>query len=841
MPFPSPGLLPIFLPSLPDSTLSDTDSGIISRDETILPDLVRKYSGVVINQNQVVSDPGDYADGLSGTYRQDFFLPSDYRRGTESGELRYPDISGFQLLVEVQSGYAQQASFEYILQYQVFGLGWITVVAGVNIGAPTDGKTWMTVYFDNPVEIDQTKADARWRITFTGRTISGEAKNVPVEYKDGVANVYGNAIPANLTDHKPYAFELDGIPAFLIYYPEDKRVLFSYQQGIRKFWYSSPNPLALPHSIKGTLSNTNNTPIIGSSGEVSFNFRVLALSADDGMDFLGNQYRSVVSRNKPDNISTALGADRDAYWLSKPNPSKFAVENLYFDVRKPGSTTYGHVNLFKDPGFEANVISTSNVGEFFKYAGGSVDPVQLDVNFDTGRTGSGRSLHMKRNTGTNNVGVGYPITGSPIVRGITYSAGAWVKATAGVTIQQYVDYLDPGYTSQVAPGVIATGNWQYVWWTFTLPPSSTSGQLYLWMTTVDTTKEIWIDDMTVWRGTDTPYPLDATMENVVWTGAAYNSPSAELIPPTVADVSSVIDRMIIDPVTPGVFFSVYYTNEGEPGSNEDDWEAKLWTRVPQTYRMERRETHVFPEPIQTKYLKVEFSHLQAKHYAPGNFQQTIRYKKHPKWVLDYFLARLQADQGNPFLAERVAVIYDALDLAYNYYLDDLGQEPSTTIDVNNTALTQVTSFLSSRTDASDRIDPITLDKINLVLDSFRQHPALRGSVNSLLAHYARETVDYTADYSIEQPRPVSINSPDVSSLNRDRVVIEQNYPAMFFFLTCRHAYREVEARFSHDRAYFAGVRELAFLRDNYMTAFDTTTYIEPNSDTLNVERNEFVN
>jgi hypothetical protein len=109
----------------------------------------------------------------------------------------------------------------------------------------------------------------------------------------------------------------------------------------------------------------------------------------------------------------------------------------------------------------------------------------------------------------------------------------------------------------------------------------------------------------------------------------------------------------------------------------------------------------------------------------------------------------------------------------------------------------------------------------------------------LLGDYARQTVDFNADYPIEQTPPTPISSSDVSSLNRDRVVIEQNHPVMFFYLTCRHAYREVEAKFTHDRAYFVGVRELAFLRDNYMTAFDTTTYIESNADTLNVERNEF--
>jgi hypothetical protein len=339
---------------------------------------------------------------------------------------------------------------------------------------------------------------------------------------------------------------------------------------------------------------------------------------------------------------------------------------------------------------------------------------------------------------------------------------------------------------------------------------------------------------------DVPDYFDGDTPGYVWSGTAHLSESYELIEPTANDVSSVIDRVLVDPITPGVYFSVYYTDEGNPAANEDGWESKLWTRIPQTYRAERRETHVFPEPVKAKYVKIEFSHLQARHYAPGNFQQSIRYKKHPKWVLDYFLARVQVNANNPFLAGRTAVIYDALDLAYNYYLDDLGQEPSASVDVNNTALTQVVDFLRDRTDSSDRVDPGTLDKISLLLDTYRQHPALRGVPQTLLGDYARQTVDFNADYSVEGAAPTPIVSPDVSTLNRDRVVIEQNYPVMFFYLPCRHGYREVEAKFTHDRAYFAGVRELAFLRDNYMTAYDTSTYIEPAADTQNIERNEFL-
>ena len=101
--------------------------------------LSQKYSGVILNQNQVVGDGTDFVLGTSGAYRQEFFLPSDYRRGTESGELRFPDLSGFQLLVQVTPGYELQASFEYTVQYQVFGLGWITAASGIAIGAPVSG------------------------------------------------------------------------------------------------------------------------------------------------------------------------------------------------------------------------------------------------------------------------------------------------------------------------------------------------------------------------------------------------------------------------------------------------------------------------------------------------------------------------------------------------------------------------------------------------------------------------------------------------------------------------------------------------------------------------------
>ena len=1156
--------------------------------------LSQKYSGVILNQNQVVGDGTDFVLGTSGAYRQEFFLPSDYRRGTESGELRFPDLSGFQLLVQVTPGYELQASFEYTVQYQVFGLGWITAASGIAIGAPVSGKTWMTAYFEDPIAIDQSKTTARWRINFAGRAATGVDKDIPVAYDGTAAIVYGNRIVASLTPYEPWPFEFGGTPAFLYLNPSDGQTYFSYQQGIEKFWFSSPNPLALPNFVKASLQDTNNTPVIGSSGEASFNFRLLAMVGDDGIDFLGNQYRSVVTRNTADNVSTAAGADPDQFWLSKPNPSKFAVENLYFDVRKPGSLRYGITNMFWNPNMAVDTSIWNRYGNIaldrvnlcpnpsleldntgwggastggtvttqtrqntwsssgswsYRFTGTSgtdtyvdmgsavagripvaagetislratinlltlnaanalkprlvyfdsggsvildyqpptgwitttgvktltmthtapasaasvlirtqvagpagnafdlyvdsvlcvkeptvpayfdgdtagaswtgtphaststmpmvtiervagVGPDGSDVaeitrtllpvtnpvfnpSFETGDT-QGWSTYQNGGTGTLTASTTFARSGSysgkltatsaitdlgavsSSAAPITISAGqqlscagysraettprnvqmiiawytaadAFISSTSGAQVMNttngwtrtpvftatapattarariyishnsvangevhYVDDInarvnatllgygvpdplpsgvraglnvggipvvggngtwtasfyvkgDPGESGKVyadwnrglgsefsSTAFTFTGEWQRVSHTWTIGAGDIlSANIYVWSESTSVGESFQMTKAMLERSSTPSDYIDGDEEHGVWTDVAHNSPSAELLLPTTEDIASVIDRMVLDPITPGVYFNIYYSDEGDPGTNEDTWEGKLWSRVPKTFRAERRETHVFPEPVKAKYVKVEFSHLQARHYAPGNFQQPIRYKKHPKWVLDYFLARFSANAQNPFLAERVSVINDAIDLAYNYYLDDLGQEPSTTVDVNTTARTQVTSFLSDRTDVSDRIDPKTLDKINLVMNNFRQHPALRGSADTLLARYARETVDYTVDYSIEYGPPTPVANADVSSLNRDAVVIEQNFPVMFFYLTCRHAYREVEAKLSHDRAYFVGVRELAFLRDNYMTAFDTGTYIEAQGDSQNIEINDF--
>lgn len=302
--------------------------------------------------------------------------------------------------------------------------------------------------------------------------------------------------------------------------------------------------------------------------------------------------------------------------------------------------------------------------------------------------------------------------------------------------------------------------------------------------------------------------------------------------------ASVIDRVMVDPITPGVYFNVYYSNDGDPSTTIEEWDNKLWTHVPTTFRAEKREIHALPEPVIAKYVKVEFSHLQARHYAPGDFAKPITYKKHPKWVLDYFLVRLEAQRTdvNRFTPNNVGVIYDALDLAYNYYLDDLGQEPDQPITAEVTEAPAIAAFLNDANHA-DRVDPIMLTKINLVMQPYTQHPANFATRDSLLGQYVTDTIPN--DYPIEAPTLALTDRSDLSVLRSEAVVMESDFPVMFFYLTCRHAYREIVAEFSHDRAYFAGVREISFSRERYTAAYDTSLYIEPGGDLMNTDRNDF--
>lgn len=511
-------------------------------------------------------------------------------------------LSGWQLMAQVTFDTLVEVNWK--IESKVLGVPWATLASGTTTGAHVAGdKVWVDFYADDPIDLSQQIIDNRLRIGF--------------QVTGGIANA----------------------------------------------WYSQPNPFALSYARAVAADET--TPIQVGGQDLSFCFRVLGLVADSGTDFLGNTYRSVVVPSTPNNVDPLSGAD-NASWMSDPSPSRFAVKNLYFDIRNVAPTRY-----IEDP---------DNPGSYIE------------------------------------------------------------------------------------------------------------------------------------------------------------------VPPTIDDVARVVDHVLVDPLTPGVYFNIYYSTDGDANSNTtaDEWDNKLWTHIPRTYRMTKRESHVLPEPITAKFIKLEFSHLQAQPYNPGDLPRPINYSKHPKWVLDYFLARATAENdANRLLTGRVGVVYDALDIAFNYYLDDLGHEPDKPVEIDPSYTTSVTQFLQNRGDQSDQVDSTTLAKINTALAPYQQHPSVFAKSDYLLGDYAKQASVLTADYPTELD-PSTIDSPDVRELRNEAVIFESDYPVMFFYLTCRHKYREVTAEFSHNRAYFVGVREVAFTRENYTVTNDTTMYQDAFGDITNAARNDFL-
>lgn len=600
------------------------------------------YSNIVIDQKAAASF--DTIDLSEDAYiYQTFTIPARYVRGDYT-----PPFSGIQVLVAIADNYEDIASLDWTLDRYDIGQGWQNLGQQTVTGVHTAGKkVWMDLYFDPVIPVNETWLTDRFRLGIKGRPADPDRIFVPVVYNNHTAEIEGEQIEVDLVPGVPYQFTFHGRPS-LLEMDTGGNVYYSSQQGVGSVWCTHPNPYAAQGSKAYGADEV--IPITKNGEEVSLLFRLLAPVAEEGQDFLGNNYRSVAVKSKVDNTSTLSAENTDKYWLSKPNPSKYGVEALYYDVSKNGQPT-------------------------------------------------------------------------------------------------------------------------------------------------------------------------------------------------------VVDRVLLDPLTNGMYCNVYWSNEGDPGTDSDLWDNKLWHRIPSTYRLDKRQVLALPNPIIAKYIKLEFTSLQARYYDPGTFQKPITYKKHPKWVLDYFMVRLQSqlNSDDTYLARNVAVTFDAYDLAYNYYLDDLDQEPSTPVELGYDKIGELTKFLQDRSDISDKVDLTTLTEISTELRPYESNPALQGTFKFILSQYAQTTARsqpignlvVPTDYPVED-LDLAFNNPlDVSRLDRDQVVIEKNFPIMFFFVDCRHKYRLVNASLDHNRAYFAGIKEVAFLRDHYAVPFDSSLYIEGVGDTVNSERSDF--
>jgi hypothetical protein len=769
-----------------------------------MANICAEYSGVVIDQNVVTGSisPGD------SFYYQEFRLPEDYLRGVKPNQTRFPGISGFQLLAAVEKEAAATASFNYTIEQHNFGnAAWEVLAKGTVIGAQAEGeRVWMDAILGQEIPIDESMT----------------------------TNV------------------------------SELRIGIQIVSGIEKIYYAQPNPL--PGFVEATESD-------GSalfSPSASFAFRILGLVADAGTDFLGDPYRSVAIHSS---AQAPVGSNTNSgFWLSAPQPSKFAVTSHYSDLRTfPTTPIYGVINTILDPSFEYDVVGKEPFAWQARsnFEGPVETPAQPAKEIIAGKEGEAsfkarqklladlsfgtteslatikviNSIEAER--GLNSLEVNtvahipfryhepegaYTQVDVGLAKPITFSV--WVRSNEG----KFPVVLEIGDAIVgKAEEVVTIGTeWQRFSVTLTPIESGTTNVTVRTVANETHARTFYIDAAMTNAGTVAAEYIDGDSPSVKWENQRGRSASIELTEPELVDEPVVIDSIIVDPMTPGVAFNVYYTNDltgSEEGGEmtEEEWEQKLWVHVPQSYVTSVKTTYVLPEPITAKFIKIEFSHLQAKPYEPGDYQKPTTYKLFPDWVATPFLAEISLPA---FTSKRVGVVYDALELGYKPLIEDLIQGPSSPEHPTPTP--------SIAPPASNRVDPETLRRIETTLNTYLKPPAARADPLTLLGVRAATNANNAPSYPVEgEPQFRGNPSIAVSGLDRQAVVLDESTPVMFFWVTCRHEYKELNALFENDRAYFAGLKELAFLRSQFSVAADTNLYVEAGTDDTNTELNDF--
>jgi len=768
-----------------------------------------EYSGVVIDQNIVTT-----ALTPSGNfYYQEFRLPEAYQRGVKSGQERFPGISGFQILAEVAEGAASPdaevpVKFNYTIEQHNFGnSSWEVLAKGFAAGAQAEGEyIWIDAILGTEIPVD---------VSMT-------------------TNV------------------------------SELRIGIQVVSGITKLYYATPNPL--PGFVEAVQSD-GKTPLAGKEAPpASLAFRLLGLVADAGTDFLGDPYRSVAIHSS---AQAPVGENTNAgYWLSAPQPSRFAVTSHYSDLRQfPETPIYGVINRLLNPSFEYDLLGGQPFGwqTTTDYREDDVAPAQpaavevgpgefvqafeavlnFDVSFENqcvikvvNEPPAEKGIHSlevqtaEHGADRFHYGEGvYAQVNIALAKPTTFSV--WVRSNKGT----YPVVLEVGddTVGKAEEVVTITAEWQRFSVTIASPISTGSSTVAVRTLQSEThARTFYIDGAMVQSGTKATAYVDGDKTSCKWENQRGRSGSVELIEPIIEDNAVVIDSIILNPLTPGVAFNVYYTNdltgsEGGGELTEEEWEQKLWVHVPQSYVTSVKTTYVLPEPITAKFVKIEFSQLQPRPYEPGDYQKPTGYKLFPDWVALPFLAELSLPS---FVAKRVGVVYDALELAYQPILADLIQGPSSPEHPTPTP--------TIAPPASNRVDPETLKQIELAINTFLKPPAVRADPLTLLGVRASANSSAQANYPVEsKPEFHGPISNVVSTLNRQALVLDESTPVMYFWVTCRHEYKEAKARFETDKAYFAGLKELAFLRSQFSVASDTNIYEEAGTDDTNTLLSDF--
>jgi hypothetical protein len=296
----------------------------------------------------------------------------------------------------------------------------------------------------------------------------------------------------------------------------------------------------------------------------------------------------------------------------------------------------------------------------------------------------------------------------------------------------------------------------------------------------------------------------------------------------------LIDAIRIAPRTPGVKMNIYYSKEnldGEKPKTTAEWDYLLWHPVSQfSFQLRRNQIIDLPSPIRAAYVKLEFTDLNPLPWRVPNYPPLPPklFRRFPTWVEEQFTnSQLRNVIEDWWIRKATPVQIQILNDIRDPVLEFEYKEREFFSALALGEIEQAQIINQNLVSAEERavIDPVTGSKIYLQFaDKFKKSLLVSVDQNSVLGKAVINRYDphlYREQVETKASKIITDSIPTVSSIN-DRISEAYSHLAtipMRFNRTARHVYREDLGEFNK-KAYFVGIDEVEFLRNNYAVKFN---------------------
>lgn len=293
---------------------------------------------------------------------------------------------------------------------------------------------------------------------------------------------------------------------------------------------------------------------------------------------------------------------------------------------------------------------------------------------------------------------------------------------------------------------------------------------------------------------------------------------------------AVVDNIRIAPRTHGVRMHVYYTRDnlhGEAPKLTDHWDQMLWIPVNEVYELRRDEVIQLPYGLRASYIKLEFTNLRPMPFSIPPFPELppVEFKRHPTWVENAFENTKLRTVVEDWFVQTSTPVQRRIMQEISNPIQEFAYKHREFMTALSHGLIEDSRLIGSGLVDSGTgvfIDPVTSSKIRLSSNTMFRGSLLATIRDSSILGTALRSRSTTIEPFLRESQPAQeARSPFVSTRG-DRVTHSFSALAetpMWFNRKCRHFYRKDKARFNR-KAYFVGIRDVEFRRNDYTVDFD---------------------